>query len=70
MMPPLHGERLRGYMPSMREVTARAVPSRLHGWALECPRCRGAQTPGALPGPEGLLIRGVATLITFAKAPG
>jgi len=25
MMPPLHGERLRGYMASMREVTARAV---------------------------------------------
>jgi cytochrome P450 len=25
MMPPLHGERLRGYVASMREVTARAV---------------------------------------------
>ena len=52
MMPPLHGERLRGYVASMREVTARAVSCFTVGSVQPLQR--------ALPGdhPRAPLLRG------------
>jgi cytochrome P450 family 110 len=44
MMPPLHGERLRGYVASMREVTARAV-SRFTVGSVQPLRCSSRRSP-------------------------